>query len=257
MGRKIKPTQPSLIVSFFKDLLYYGMEFVGKFYSKYPGIVVDTDDPENLNRLKLMIPDITGEDYHDYWAFPSNCFSGDGYGSQMLPRKGDVVWVEFEKGNPSKPIWSHGFRAKGEAPKDIRFLRKENTWLITPNGTTIIIDEYSNSIDIKLPGNKSGITIRDKSISIINPSMISLGNDEKSKYSAVLGELLLESVESLDDSYNNLITSLKADITASTLAGSPLLLYAKTKAAIDKIILDRAKFKNKLKDILSKRNTLE
>jgi hypothetical protein len=124
---------------FAKALLYYGLEAIGKYYSSYRGYVVDNDDPENLGRIQVIIPTLTNELTHVKWAWPKNQFAGNNYGIQLLPVKGDVVWVEFENGNARFPLWTHGHYGTGEKPEE--FASPQVYGFKSPKGQIIIIDD--------------------------------------------------------------------------------------------------------------------
>jgi len=78
-----------------------------KFYGKYRGTVVLNVDPELRGRITCLVPDVLG-------PLPSNWCeacpplagpTGPPMGVYMVPPIGAGVWVEFERGDPSKPIW--------------------------------------------------------------------------------------------------------------------------------------------------------
>lgn len=74
----------------------------------YRAVVVDTDDPLSMGRIKFKCPDI-----HDYtmlpieapWAVPANYVGGKSSGNFDIPCIGDFVWIDFEKNNPYAPVW--------------------------------------------------------------------------------------------------------------------------------------------------------
>lgn len=71
-----------------------------RFYGVYRGIVVDTTDPLKLKRLKLKVPQILSEAETD-WAWPIESPGVE----TVLPNVGQGIWVQFEGGDPSYPIW--------------------------------------------------------------------------------------------------------------------------------------------------------
>jgi hypothetical protein len=71
-----------------------------RFFGTYRGIVVDNTDPLNRNRLQLKVPQIFG-DLSTEWAWPV-VPSGV---SLVTPAVGEGVWVQFEGGDASFPIW--------------------------------------------------------------------------------------------------------------------------------------------------------
>ena len=77
------------------------------FYGKYRGTVINNVDPLMRGRLLLEVPDVTGL-VPSSWAEPCVPLagpSGPPMGVYMVPPIGAGVWVEFERGDPSKPIW--------------------------------------------------------------------------------------------------------------------------------------------------------
>ncbi len=74
-------------------------------YGKYHGFVVDNEDPDGRGRLKLTVPS-TLDDQTTDWALPCLPFGGSaGAGLLLIPEVGAEVWVEFEQGDISHPIW--------------------------------------------------------------------------------------------------------------------------------------------------------
>lgn len=66
----------------------------------YRGIVKDNNDPKNLGRLRLIVPQIFGEEITT-WAWANHC---PGISNVLVP-EGTVVWVMFEGGDPNFPVW--------------------------------------------------------------------------------------------------------------------------------------------------------
>jgi hypothetical protein len=78
-----------------------------RFYGVYRGVVYSSDDPLNLYRLQLKVPQILA-DQHTEWAWP---VEKPGI-STSIPSVGQGVWVMFEGGDPSYPIWTGTFGAQ-------------------------------------------------------------------------------------------------------------------------------------------------
>ena len=73
----------------------------------YRGTVTVNVDPLLKGRLMLAVPDVLSYSPSS-WAEPSVPLagpSGPPMGVYMVPPIGAGVWVEFEQGDPSKPIW--------------------------------------------------------------------------------------------------------------------------------------------------------
>ena len=86
----------------------------GHFFGKYRGTVSDNSDPTNRGRLKVKVPSVLQD--VEVWAMPCVPYAGDGVGFYSLPESDTGVWVEFEAGDPSFPIWTGFFWGDGELP---------------------------------------------------------------------------------------------------------------------------------------------
>jgi hypothetical protein len=86
-----------------------------KFYGKYRGVVRKNTDELNLGRLEVEVPAVTG-DAGPVIALPCVPYAGPQVGLYAMPPVGAKVWVEFEGGDLSSPIWSGCFWGPGELP---------------------------------------------------------------------------------------------------------------------------------------------
>jgi type VI secretion system secreted protein VgrG len=75
-------------------------------YGKYRGYVHRVDDPDNLGRIQAFVPRLLGPDAPTGWAMPSAPYAGPDQGLFTVPDIGAGVWIEFEEGDLSRPIWS-------------------------------------------------------------------------------------------------------------------------------------------------------
>ena len=71
----------------------------GPFCSIYRGVVTNNTDPSSLMRLQVRVPSVLGNQM--VWALP--CIQNGT--SVTLPAIGKGVWIMFENGNPSSPVW--------------------------------------------------------------------------------------------------------------------------------------------------------
>lgn len=77
-------------------------------FGKYRGSVVNNVDPLLRGRLLVEVPDVIGL-APSSWAeacVPLAGPTGAPMGTWFVPPVGAGVWVEFEGGDPSYPIWS-------------------------------------------------------------------------------------------------------------------------------------------------------
>jgi len=79
-----------------------------KYYGKYRGTVLQNVDPEQMARIQVMVPDVSGL-LPSSWAMPCVPIAGKASGTFVVPQIGAGVWVEFEQGDPDFPVWTGGF----------------------------------------------------------------------------------------------------------------------------------------------------
>ena len=79
-----------------------------KFYGKYRGTVVQNVDPELRGRIMCLVPDVLGLAPSSWCeaCAPLAGPTGPPMGVYMVPPIGAGVWVEFEYGDPDRPIWT-------------------------------------------------------------------------------------------------------------------------------------------------------
>ncbi|MEQ1892524.1 MAG: phage baseplate assembly protein V [Planctomycetota bacterium] len=109
------------------------------FLGKYRGTVADNEDPRHQGRIRAFLPEVLGE-VQTGWALP--CAP---YGFFAIPARGKGVWIEFEAGHVSRPIWSGCWWSEGEAPGGGDPKRK--VWR-TDAGHTITLDDDGETIEI-------------------------------------------------------------------------------------------------------------
>lgn len=85
-----------------------------RFYGKYRGVVTATIDPLRMGRVQVTVPAVAGTEAS--WAMPCVPFGALGGGASPLPPPGAPIWVEFEGGDPDRPIWTGTFWREGEGP---------------------------------------------------------------------------------------------------------------------------------------------
>ena len=69
------------------------------FFGLYRGSVVSSADPADRGRLQVIVPEVSDQVLG--WATPSLPLGGS---TGESPAPGSVVWVMFERGDPSSPV---------------------------------------------------------------------------------------------------------------------------------------------------------
>jgi len=150
-----------------------------RFFGKYRGTVTDVDDPDNNGRIKAQVPAVMGETEVG-WALPAFAFAGDGHGQVMLPEVGSMVWIEFEAGDVSRPLWTGAWWGSGEVPDDAD---ANVGLLVTAAGNTLAFDDDAGEIRIEdanggsIVLDSSGVTTkRDSSSVAVTASSVSVND---------------------------------------------------------------------------------
>jgi Family of unknown function (DUF6519)/Type VI secretion system/phage-baseplate injector OB domain len=93
-----------------------------KYFGKYRGSVIDNIDPMQMGRLMVQVPDVSG--LTSTWAMPSVPCGAPKKVASSLPQVGASVWIEFEQGDPSHPIWTGCFYTSAtETPPSLRNIK--------------------------------------------------------------------------------------------------------------------------------------
>lgn len=79
-----------------------------KYYGIYRGTVVTNIDPLQIGRITVTAPDVGGLT-PSTWAMPCVPVAGKGMGTFFVPQVGAGVWLQFEAGDPDRPVWSGGW----------------------------------------------------------------------------------------------------------------------------------------------------
>lgn len=126
-------------------------------FGKYRGTVVNNIDPKFMGRLLVTVPDVLGL-VPSSWAeacVPLAGPTGTSMGSWFVPPVGAGVWVEFEAGDPSRPIWSG---CRWGAPSDPPTLAKAGL-PVSPSIVLQTAGQQTLAIS-DLPGPTGGIMLK-------------------------------------------------------------------------------------------------
>jgi len=112
-----------------------------RFYGKYRGVVVTVDAA--TMRIQASVPAVLPQGTTG-WCMPCVPYAGPQVGFVMLPEVGSGVWIEFEGGDVSYPIWTGCFWGAGEVPSAANADIKS---IITTAGS-LALDNNASSITL-------------------------------------------------------------------------------------------------------------
>jgi len=78
-----------------------------KYYGIYRGTVLSNVDPLMQGRITVEVPDVGGVTPSTF-VNPCVPLAGKQEGTFMVPQIGASVWIQFEAGDPDKPVWLGG-----------------------------------------------------------------------------------------------------------------------------------------------------
>ena len=113
-----------------------------RFYGKYRGIVTGVD--ASTWRIKASVPNVLPGTTSTGWCMPCVPYAGPQVGFLMLPEVGSAVWIEFEGGDTSYPIWAGMYWTSGDLPSSASASVKS---IITSAGS-IAFDNDQSSITV-------------------------------------------------------------------------------------------------------------
>jgi uncharacterized protein involved in type VI secretion and phage assembly len=178
----------------------------GRYFGKYRGQVTDNNDPNNLGRLKAKVPRVLGEQDCG-WALPAFIYGGASeQGLFALPDVGAGVWIEFEGGDLSYPIWTGTWYTSGAIPESAAAGKKV---FKTKSGHKIVLDDDGGSLEIT-DSNSNSITMDSSTIKIAAGNATTVVVDapqiqlvDGASHALVFGDQLLQYLNQIVQMYQN------------------------------------------------------
>jgi uncharacterized protein involved in type VI secretion and phage assembly len=170
-----------------------------RYYGKYRGLVRDNDDPQGMGRIRAQVPEVL-DDQDSPWAMPCAPYAGDGVGQYTVPAVGAGVWIEFEAGDPSRPIWSGCWWARDQVPANnqgttatppLKIIRTDQGLMVSMDDGGQVIDvsdEQGNNL-LKIEVQVGKVTVKAATKVVIEAPKIELV--ENSTHPAVFGDELM------------------------------------------------------------------
>lgn len=118
------------------------------------GVVTNTDDPEDVGRVKVKFPWLS-EDVESNWCRVLGIGAGNKAGFYVMPEVGDEVVVSFEHGSISFPVVLGGlWNGNNQIPPEASGTRsgerpKARTWRSLSGHRITILDTSDNKIEVE------------------------------------------------------------------------------------------------------------
>lgn len=195
----------------------HGIEYLGRFYSVYRGIVISNKDTNNMNRILVNLPSILNG--VEAWALPLNQDGNNGYGFKLMtPVPGQMVYIMFENGDPLRPLWLYHGWAKDEKPTE---LNNDTIGIITPLGNKIILNEKDGKLSI----------VTNTEINIQTPQMV-LGDGD---FGIPKSNSLVEKINTIENNLNAILEALNKAVPSSGAADGGLGLITSIQSMLTDI----------------------
>ena len=171
-----------------------------RFYGKYRGLVSDNDDPKKMGRIKAQVEEVLGPEVSP-WALPCTPYAGEGSGQYTVPPVGGGVWIEFEAGDPSRPIWTGCWWKQDQAPvnesdvgkvPEMKIIRTESGLLLSmdDDGKTISVSDSDGRNILKIESQSGNVSLKGTSKAVIDAPAIEFV--ENATHPVVFGDNLLQ-----------------------------------------------------------------
>ena len=181
-----------------------------RFFGKYRATVVDNEDPQQLGRLTARVPEVLG-DVNSGWALPCVPYAGDGEGFYTVPPVGAGVWIEFEAGDPSRPIWNGCWWGDGQLPADnggqsaqppLKIWRSEQGLMVAldDDSQTISVSDENGDNLLEILVSSGQVTIKGGSKVVVEAPAIELV--EGASHAIVFGDELNNYLNQLVTNFN-------------------------------------------------------
>lgn len=178
----------------------------GRYFGKYRGHVTNNADPDNLGRVKAQVPRVLNN-VETGWALPAFIYGGaTDQGFFAVPDTGAGVWIEFEGGDLSYPIWTGTWFTSGDIPESAKPGQKV---LKTKSGHKVILDDDGSSVEITdsngntIQMNSSTITIKAGGATkiVIDAPQIELVDG--AQHAVVFGDTLMQYLNQMVQIYSH------------------------------------------------------
>jgi uncharacterized protein involved in type VI secretion and phage assembly len=178
----------------------------GRYYGKYRGFVTDNSDPLNLGRVRAQVPRLLDAEATG-WALPAFPYGGASeQGFFAVPDVGAGVWIEFEGGDLSYPIWTGTWYTTDAIPEGAQPAQKV---LKTKSGHKLILDDDAGTLEIT-DSNGNSVTMDSSTIKIAVGNAIKIVVEapqielvENATHPGVFGDQLMQYLNQIVQTYQS------------------------------------------------------
>lgn len=181
-----------------------------RYYGKYRGTVTDNNDPSNLGRIRARVSELLGT-VETGWALPCAPYAGDGEGQFTVPPADAGVWIEFESGDLSRPIWSGCWWGENQVPRDnggtratppLKIIRSETGLMVTldDDSQTVTVSDSNGRNMLEIKVQQGLITVKGATKAVVEAPQIELV--ESATHPVVFGDNLLQYLNQLVTLFN-------------------------------------------------------
>jgi len=174
-------------------------------YGKYRGVVVDNDDPKKIGRIRVSVYAVYGGALSP-WATPCLPYAGPGVGFYAIPPRDAGVWVEFEQGDTSRPVWTGGWWGVDDPPQDqsgtaasppLKIWRSEKGLLLAldDDGSTATLSDGNGNNLVTIKANDGEVRIQATAKVVVDAPQIELVDG--ASHPLVFGDNLLTYLNNL------------------------------------------------------------
>jgi uncharacterized protein involved in type VI secretion and phage assembly len=171
-----------------------------RLFGKYRGIVVDVEDPKDRGRIRARVPEVLGH-VESGWANPAAPYAGPGVGVWTIPPVGAGVWIEFEAGDVSRPIWTGCWWAEDDRPSNhertkavppLKIIRSEQGLMVSMDdrGEVISLSDEQGSNIVTIEVRRGQVTVKGAAKVVVEAPQIELV--ENAAHPVVFGDELLQ-----------------------------------------------------------------
>lgn len=183
-----------------------------KIYGVITGIVTNNQDPDELGRVKIKIPRISGEDESN-WARVISFMAGKDRGAFFLPEVDDEVLVAFECGNINMPYVIGSLWNGEDVPPETNSDGENNIRIIkSRSGHIIKLDDTDGEEKIEIVDkNENNMIIIDT-----KNEKISIKSNKDIEISAPNGTIIMDAKDiEITSSASTKIEASSVDLEAS------------------------------------------